>query len=179
MVLRNLLGEGFWIVEEGLPARTTTHNDPVQGDYKNGAAYLHACVESHMPLDFVIVALGTNDLKHRFGLSAPEIAEGAGTLIGMIRGFDLARYGPAPEILLVCPPPLGRLKLFAEVFAGGAEKSHKLAPLYAQAAKARGAHFLNAGEIVVTSDIDGVHWDAGAHKKFGAAMAEKVREILG
>ena len=177
-VLQNALGNKFGVIEEGLPARTTMHNDPVQGDYKNGAAFLHACVESHMPLDLVVVALGTNDLKERFHLSPEEIAAGAATLLDMIRGFDLARYGRTPKLLLVCPPPLGKLGLFADVFKGGLEKSKKLAPLYARAAKAGGAHFLDAGQIIATSDVDGVHWDAGAHRAFGAAMTEKVREIL-
>ena len=178
-VLRAALGEKYWIVEEGLPARTTMHNDPVQGDYKNGAAYLHACVESHMPLDLAVIALGTNDLKARFHLSPEEIAAGAGTLLDMIREFDLARYGRKPKVLLVCPPPLGKLELFADVFEGGLAKSKQLPRHYARAAKARGAHFLDAGTVVKTSDVDGVHWDADAHREFCAAMADKVREIFG
>ncbi len=62
-VLRGTLGEGFWVVEEGLNGRTTVWPDPVEGEYKSGKSYLPACLESHAPLDLAAIMLGTNDLN--------------------------------------------------------------------------------------------------------------------
>jgi len=62
-VLRNELGAGWTVIEEGLPGRTTLHDDPIEGVYKNGLWYLRACLESHRPIDLMTLMLGTNDLK--------------------------------------------------------------------------------------------------------------------
>ncbi len=73
-VLRRSLGEGYWVIEEGLGGRTTVRDDPIEGAHKNGRAYLRACLESHKPIDLMTIMLGTNDLKARFAASASDIA---------------------------------------------------------------------------------------------------------
>src|SRR5437867_8271019 len=78
-VLRRELGDGWWVVEEGLSGRTTVWDDGLE-PFRNGRAFLLPTLLSHQPLDVVVVMLGTNDLKRRFGVSAREIAEGAGLL---------------------------------------------------------------------------------------------------
>lgn len=61
-VLRRLLGEGWEVLEEGMNGRTTVFDNPMsQG--RNGSAYLLTCLETHKPLDLVILMLGTNDLR--------------------------------------------------------------------------------------------------------------------
>ena len=69
-VMAQALGAGFRIIEEGQNGRTTVWDDPLEGDNKNGLRYLPACLESHHPLDLVIIMLGTNDLKARWNLCA-------------------------------------------------------------------------------------------------------------
>ena len=72
------LGAGWLVREEGLPGRTTVYPDPVAGVHKNGFAVLPAILESHRPIDVVVLMLGTNDLKHRFQAPVVEIAESVG-----------------------------------------------------------------------------------------------------
>ena len=84
-VMRSILGEGYWAVEEGLNGRTTVWDDPVEGEHRNGKPYLLPCLLSHAPLDLVILMLGTNDLKSRYSLSAWDIASGVATLIDLIQ----------------------------------------------------------------------------------------------
>ncbi|HEY4163653.1 MAG TPA: GDSL-type esterase/lipase family protein, partial [Dongiaceae bacterium] len=67
-VVRLALGAEWWLVEEGLPGRTTVLDDPIEGANRNGITHLSACLESHWPLDVVVIMLGTNDLKARFGM---------------------------------------------------------------------------------------------------------------
>lgn len=67
-ILKRTLGEGYHVIEEGLNGRTTVWDDPIEG-YKNGREYLIPCLESHRPLDLVIIMLGTNNLKKRFSLT--------------------------------------------------------------------------------------------------------------
>ena len=176
-LLQQRLGPGFHVIEEGQNGRTTVWDDPVEG-HKNGLAYLPPCLETHKPLDLVLIMLGTNDLKHRFSLPAYDIARSAGRLVDTVRQSGSGRDAAAPEVLLVCPPVLARLSEFADMFEGGAAKSRDLARHYAQRAELHKAHFLDAGSVVRTSDIDGVHWAPEQHAAFAEALEGRIREIL-
>ncbi len=178
-VLKGELGEGYRVVEEGLNARTTVWDDPIEGVHKNGRSYLAACLESHMPLDLVTLMLGTNDLKARFALSASDIAQGAGVLADAIRRSGRGPGGGAPQVLLISPPPLGRLSDFAQTFEGAAAKSKEFSAHYRRYAERYGCAFLDAGEVVASSDTDGIHLEAGEHRKLGEAVAARVSEMLG
>ena len=178
-VVRSTLGTGYWVVEEGLNGRTTVWPDPIEGENKSGKHYLPACLESHKPLDLVAIMLGTNDLKHKFGLSAWDIAAGVATLVEIVQRSTVGTAGQAPQVLLICPPPTSRLSLFADLFDGATEKSRQLAKHYRAVANERQCQFLDAGQIIVSSDIDGIHFDAPEQQKLGRAAAEKIKTILG
>ena len=179
-VLRDHLGEGYWVVEEGLNGRTTVWPDPVEGVYKNGMATLMAVLESHHPLDLVIIMLGSNDLKMRYSVPARDIAYGAGMLIDVALRSRLGPNNGVPQVLLICPPTISTLsERFTDMFAGSVEKSRQLGKWYRQVAREYGCHFLDAGEIVVSSSIDGLHLDKGEHLKLGQAVAAQVHQILG
>jgi len=178
-VLRTTLGDGYWVVEEGLNGRTTVWSDPVEGEYKNGKNYLIACLESHQPIDLVALMLGTNDLKLRFGLSAWDIASGVGTLASIIRTSPFGRDGAAPQALIMCPPPLGKLTLFAEMMMDATEKSRQLPAYYKEVADRYGCEFMDAGQVITSSDVDGIHFEASEQQKLGAAVEARVKEILG
>jgi lysophospholipase L1-like esterase len=145
-VLQKELGEGFRVIEEALNGRTTVHDDPVE-EHRNGRTYLRPCMESHAPLDLVVIALGVNDLKARFGLSASDIADGVGALASIAKTTG-AGPGGAPEVLLVVPPPVGKLTNAAQMFRGAEEKSRDLSYQYRRVAGQRGCALLDAGEVV-------------------------------
>ncbi|MBC7812535.1 MAG: hydrolase, partial [Burkholderiales bacterium] len=83
-VLRQTLGEGYLIIEEGLNGRTTVWDDPI-GYFKNGRDYLIPCLDTHCPFDLITIMLGTNDLKKRFSVSAYDIADSAGMLVDIVQ----------------------------------------------------------------------------------------------
>ena len=176
-VLRKELGKGYLVIEEGLNGRTTVWDDPIEG-YKNGKEYLIPCLETHKPLDLVIILLGTNDLKVRFSVSAYDIANGAGVLVQTVQKSETGPSGGAPQVLLLAPPPVAKLTGFAEMFEGAELKSCRFAEHYARVAQERGCAFLDTGQVIVSSDLDGIHLEAGEQKKLGVAVAEKVRELL-
>ena len=177
-VLARELGSAFRVIEEGLNARTTVRDDPVE-EYKNGKDYLRPCLESHKPLDLVIVALGVNDLKARFSASASDVADGAGVLVAIAQRSGAGPRGGPPAVLLVTPPPVGKLTELAEMFAGAEEKSRGLGRQYRRVADKHGCELLDAGDLVRSSDLDGIHLEAGEHRKLGEAVATRVKEILG
>lgn len=177
-VMAQRLGGTHEVLAEGLNGRTTCMDDPVEGRHKNGAAFLQVALETHAPLDLVIIMLGTNDLKARFAMQPGDIAEGAGRLASAVLRSESGPEGAAPKVLLVCPPPLARLGWLAEMFVGGAEKSRRLAPAMAEAAARHGAAFFDAGSVIACSDGDGIHLDEAAQRRLGEALAEQVGPLL-
>ena len=148
-VLAAALGDGWRVIEEGLGGRTTVHNDPVEGEFRNGKTYLLPCLLSHQPIDVVAIMLGTNDLKARFNLSAWDIAEGLGALVGIIRMAAVGRRGSTPAILIIAPPPIWpETPLHGDMFVGGYEKSLQLAKHCTAVAEKLGVQFLDAGAAV-------------------------------
>ena len=177
-IMSNELGNGYHIIEEGLSGRTTVWDDPVEGEDKNGKKYLLPCLLSHAPIGLVLLMLGTNDLKMRFSVTAYDIAMSIGVLIGIIKGSGTNMEGKPPEILVVSPPPLGKLSEFGEFLEGGTEKSKKLANYYQRISKQLGCGFLDAGKVIKSSPIDGVHFEEAEHAKLGRALADKVKTII-
>lgn len=178
-VLQKSLGPDFYVVAEGLNNRTTAFDDEIDGRHKNGQRHFLACVESHMPLDLVVIMLGTNDLKSRFGKSSWDIACGAGSLLDILAHPSKPFIGGTPNRLLISPPSLGKLDLLAATFEGGSEKSLGFQDSYKKVADLRKCSFLNAGTHVRSSDVDGVHFDEDQLAPLGNAVAQKVSEILG
>lgn len=176
-VLARELGAGYRVIEEGLNGRTTVWDDPVEGLHKNGKSYLLPCLESHMPIDLVVLMLGTNDLKKRFSVSASDIATSAGVLVEIIQKSAAGIAGSAPRLLLVAPPPVGRLSEYAEMFDDAEGKSRKFSEYYRLVAMEYGCAFLDAGAFIRSSDIDGIHFEADQHNRLGLAVAHAVREI--
>jgi lysophospholipase L1-like esterase len=187
-VMQSLLGDEYEVVTDALSGRTTDAPDPgapMGGAALDGSAYLPAAVAAHFPLDLVVIMLGTNDTKAVFHRSPFRIALGAGKLVDIVqssgRMFGGGWYSyPAPKVLLVAPPPLGPQTVLGEVFEGdvGVERSKGLAAAYRGIAQAAGAGFFDAGSVIRTDGVDGVHFSAETQRKLGEAMAEQMRAAL-
>jgi lysophospholipase L1-like esterase len=160
---------------EGQPGRTTLHDDPVEGAHRNGLTVLPALLESHKPVDVVLVMLGTNDLKERFSVNAGDIALSLERLVRLILASGAGPAGGAPGVLLVAPPPIVETGCLAGMFAGGAAKSRALAGEMQAAAGRVGVPFLDAGAVVQVSPIDGIHYDAPANPALAEAFAAAIR----
>ncbi len=188
-VMANRLGAGFELVEEALSARTTDLDDTeidlpsahLRGAVFNGAKLLPAILASNLPLDLVVIMLGTNDLKVRFKRDAKQIARaalGLVRLIGECEGGVATSY-PTPKVLLVAPPPLGKTGFHEPAeWAGGYEKSLELGSVLGDAAAAAKIPFFDAGKVITTDGMDGVHFSPEGQVKLGEAIAKKVSFIL-
>jgi lysophospholipase L1-like esterase len=184
-VLRETLGPGYEVIEEGLSGRTTDLPDPtapqIGGAGLDGSAYLPAALASHAPLDLVVIMLGTNDLKTAFERSPEEIAAGICKLVRIVTASAGAAWTtyPAPRALVLAPPPLRQTARFpAEAFESGVEKSRQLAGSYATAVSECGAEYFDVGLVTSADGVDGLHLSEAAHTKIGLAVAGKVRTIL-
>ncbi len=175
-VLQRLLGSDYLVIEEGLNGRTNVTNEE-ERPIRSGLDVLPVLLESHRPLDLVVIMLGTNDLKHDFDLSAEQIADGARQVCRSV--IDCEYLVDPPQILLISPT---HVELMTEeeqdIFIGAIEKSRELARHYQVVAEDLGIHFLDASRIVVKTNLDGVHWDAGQHHDFGKALSGMIGQII-
>jgi lysophospholipase L1-like esterase len=179
-VLARELGEGFRVIEEGQNGRTTVHDDPF-ALVRNAKSILPAILESHKPLDLVVLMLGTNDLKNVFGVSPSEIAVGVKILSQTILSSDAGLAAKPPRLLLLCPPTVGQLAHLPDLEAklsNAQARSQQLPKHYEAVAAALGCAYLNTQEIVTPSPVDGIHLDAAAHQKLALAMAAKIKSLF-
>lgn len=177
-VMRKGLGAGWDVIEEGHPGRTTVHEDPIEGPHKSGIKALPVLLETHMPLDAIVLALGTNDLKHRFSLTPNDVADSIEVLVRLIQRSEAGDGGAAPKVLVVAPPPLLEVDWFGQMFLGGAEKSKHLGRLFREAAKRSGVAFLDAGALIESSTVDGIHFESDAHRVLGTEIAKAVQALM-
>lgn len=176
--LAESLGPDFRIIEEGQPGRTTVHDDPVDGAHKNGLRVLPALLETHRPVDAVILMVGTDDLKARFAFSADQVAQSVGMLANAVAASRAGPEGSAPRVVIAAPVPIEERGWLGEVYAGGAAKSRLLAARLAEVAARLGCGFLDAGAHGEVDPLDGVHLSPRGHANVAQAVARYCRTCL-
>jgi lysophospholipase L1-like esterase len=171
-VMAARLGRDYDIIEEGLNARTTSIDDPVDPRL-NGSAYLPTALASHLPLDLVIIMLGTNDAKSYYRRTSYEIALGMSKLVGQVfaSAGGLGTVHGAPKALVVAPPPLAPLgdPWLQGMFEGGHDKTAGLPRQYKALASFMQVAFFDAGNVITTDGVDGVQLCCGSSKTCSAA----------
>lgn len=179
--LKSLLGDEYRIIEEGCNGRTTVFDDPQEG-WKNGLDYLRPCLNSHKPVDIVILMLGSNDLKRTFHASAKQIADGAGALVEVIQAFTREKQGFEPQIILVSPPEIGEGICFSSFCGSFSEdaisRSREFPQYYRKIAEKYHCIFLNAAAYIEASQIDSLHLSPESHSKLAEELCKVVNNLL-
>jgi lysophospholipase L1-like esterase len=170
-VLQQLLGDDWRVIEEGLNGRTTVLENPLT-PYRNGRDYLLPCLESHMPLDHVVLFLGTNDLQDRYAMTPLDVARGATGLARLVARSEAGPGGAAPEVLVLGLPRLG--PVVPETMRGAAAKAAELPRCFALAADEIGIPVLDLSARVAYSDDDGIHLDERGHRAVAEAVATRL-----
>lgn len=175
-ILQTLLGEDYYVIEEGLGGRTTVWDDPYEPN-RCGKMALPIALQSHKPLDLVILCLGTNDCKEYFHAPAHMTAKGAEFLCNMIRGYNYGAAFPVPQILLISPIHIGEDVMNSPYQSFGYDapaKSKEFGIHYQKVAERLNCLYLDASAVAVPSETDQLHMDAESHR----ALAEAVYEIV-
>jgi lysophospholipase L1-like esterase len=167
------LGRGWYVIEEGLSGRTTVFEDEIEAG-RRGLSAITMLLESHSPLDLIILMLGTNDVKTRFGATPRDIGLGWLRIVKTIRERCLWLPSPCPRILLVSPPPVLDSASLVESFAGAPEKSAAFASVGKKIAIDNDLLFFDAGSVVASSTLDGIHLSSESHIILGKELARFI-----
>ena len=174
MIMQNYLNPDWKVIEEGLPGRTTSLPDPEMGDHMNGQLGLKIALDSHGPIDLLVIMLGTNDSKIQFGLEAKQIASGLASLLNIANTPDMQRKHNNFEILIITPPQVKEQNALEKIFFNAKEKTAALDHFYSQIAEKYEPNKINAGDFIETSETDGVHFEPEAHKILGKTVADYI-----
>lgn len=173
-ILSELLGDEYRIIEEGFSGRTIFADNPFFPG-KRGLDHIDMILKTHLPLDLIIIMLGTNDAKMIYNASAKDIAYGAGILVDKIRQYNWPVWlDRKPELLLVSPVnilPVG------ENEKEEAEKSLHFAEYFRKIADSKGTFFLDAA-LYAKPGSDGLHISAEGHRGLAEALASFLKTSI-
>lgn len=183
-LLQQQLSDDYYVIEEGLGGRTTDleHYNPDKPN-RNGLVYFKACIDSHMPLDIVLIMLGTNDLKTMYSRSAKDVAQALKQYPEYVTKYCADRNLKRPRIILVSPAymdeqapkfleSMPKPGVYDEV---SAQKSRQFAEPIKQIAEEMGCEFFDAGPVTKTCD-DGCHLDQESHKHLAESLSSIIKE---
>lgn len=179
-LLQEKLGKDYLVIEEGLSGRTTVFEDALH-ESMPAIDVVYPILMSHEPVDLLIIMLGTNDTKERFGVNAAAIGVGLQRLIMKCKSIPC--WGKhEPKILIVAPPHIGDGLYNDEAASGpmGAgcpERSRGLAKYFKQAADLFGCEFMDAEGLAEFNQIDCMHLTAKGHKQLADALSKKIVSI--
>lgn len=139
-LLAKYLGDEYTVIEEGLNGRTAGR-DNAEETWRNGYDYLKPCILSQLPIDCLVIMLGTNDCKSYMHQTAEMITDSIEALIDVAQGaFD--EMAISPKIILMAPASIGENVVNSE-WKGECDlesvaKSQELPKLYEALAQKKG-----------------------------------------
>jgi lysophospholipase L1-like esterase len=181
-VLQRELGDDVHVIEEGQNGRTTVFDSPFEPN-RNGLTFLPVALETHHPIDLVVIDLATNDLSLP-GVNAYHAAHGAMKLAEVVLASDWGPAGGAPAVLVVVPPPFAPLDAWGTNEAPDAvRESERLSQAFRDAAALYAEEgidipLLDLRDHATSSPADGIHFEADGHRAIGLAVAGRLRELL-
>ena len=175
-VLQALLGKKFEVIEEGLNSRTLVSEDVRPNkEGRNGSQYLIPCLDSHDPLDLVVLMLGTNELKSVYKHTPKQI----GTLlekhfVKVTLGRSSQSQDKYPKVLIVSLPMINEdMTYAADRYGGQTEKFQKISKIYADIAKRNKCLFVDASKLAVGKD--GVHLTKEGHLELAELLHKEIK----
>jgi lysophospholipase L1-like esterase len=176
-VLQQALGDDVHVVEAGLNGRTTVFNVPEDPD-RNGLAFLPATLETHAPVDVVILFLGVNDFFLPYQVTAWRVAHAVGALVDVARGSVWGPGGGPPAVVALCPPPFGDLGADRASSPHGEDETTRLGDAFREMADEHECEVVDLAGRAAFAVPDGIHFDAAGHRAIGELMADRLRVLV-
>jgi lysophospholipase L1-like esterase len=156
-MLQRKSGNRLQVINESVDGRTTQYD---KGEC-NGLGVIEYKLSHVQPLAYVLVALGTNDIKDQYGLpDEVGVVEGVEKIVNIVTSVD-DRIRP----VLLTPPPLGNVT--KDELAGAEDRLRSVVSGYRRLAASRKIALLDLFSILETDrdlENDGVHLNTRGRK---------------
>ncbi len=184
-VLASKLGSDYEVISEGVNGRTTAFDRTVDRDWLNGLDAIAATVAAHLPLDYIVIMLGTNDCVSELSLEPAAIAQGMRQVA--LKALEVtSKYQDSypdvnTQIVIVSPPAirpdfLDKCQLSADdMDEESVMRSQAISPLYKSLASDLGFLYVDAGSAEV-SEIDCIHLTEAGHRQLGELVYETIEK---
>lgn len=178
-VIEDQLGGDVEVIVEGLRGRTMFGEN---GSFpqRNGLLQFGPIIASHLPVDVLVIMLGSNDVNSTTRHSGDDVADAVDAYMSEVQLWcDFMGYD-APQLLLVAPPDINNsdLTVFAEIFDGAAERLTDICDTLIKRAADRGWESLDARTVCESIGQDGIHLDPDETRKLAIAIADKIRTTI-
>ena len=174
-VLASKLGNDYEVIEEGLPGRTLMSDDfkEMIGN-RNGVLSFPQVLYTSLPLDYILIMLGTNDLKFCYAKTAKECAEVLeSSYIDIIIKKLNGKIKNNPKIIIVAPSILGGL---TDKFNDPSIlESYNFNQEYEKVAKKYNCLFIDNNGLKTGSD--NVHLTKESHLLLGDKIYKAIKEF--
>jgi lysophospholipase L1-like esterase len=176
-ILQNMLGSNYEIIEEGLNSRAINNEDRRLGkEGRNAMDYILPCLDSHDPLDWVVVMLGSNEFKHEYNMTPENINQSMEELLTKIINRKSQFRSVQPKIILISPPLINEDTEYCKngnKYLGATGKSKVTTSLFKKLSEELKINFLDSTSLTETG-VDGVHITGESHAKLGEAISKII-----
>ncbi len=171
--LQQILGENYKVICEGMPSRTTDIDDIKQPKgNRNGALFFPTCLISHDPLDYIVLFLGTNDLKDKFNRNVDIIGNVIQEkYIKFTKNFLVPELSKTPKFIIIAPSEIDESKFGG--YTGATKKSKQFNKVFKELAKNNDCLFVS-NEILECGD-DGIHITTESHELLARTLASLIK----
>lgn len=170
-ILKDLLDDSE-IIEEGLNARTLDSTEDIE-PHKNGFNYLLPCLESHFEFDYLVLMLGTNDLKTHFNNTPKDMLNMLKKYIKVIKNFWLKKDGSKIKLIICGIPPVNDKSFFFENYEGTTKKRNEFNVLERNYCMERNITFIDNSDLEIGED--GIHLTDSAHLKLALKISSVIK----
>lgn len=173
-ILSEMLGDSYEVIEEGLNSRTLISNDTRSGkEGRNGFDYLLPCLDSHDPIDLVIIMLGTNEMKANYYRNPREIGNiFEEYFVKKIINRKSQCRDTYPKLLIVAPPLVTKEN---PQYIGAIQKSEMINDIYEDIAVRNNCLFLSNEDL--EPGEDGLHLKRDSHRILASKLCKMIQEI--
>jgi len=139
---------------------------------------MQMALNSHHPLDMILIMLGTNDSKCHFATTAKGIVKGYELLINMVKTIEYSSDFSMPKIVLVSPIHIGHDLTkcpFSNFTEASRTKILQLPKLLKELAENQDALFFDAS-LVAQPGIDQIHLDLQSGEALAIALGDLITQ---
>lgn len=173
-VVQKELGDSYEIIEEGLRGRTAKGENGFFPN-KNGFDQFPVILASHLPLDMLIIFLGTNDTNNKSQKDSKQIVDDLESYIEVVGEVSSMMSIEVPKLMFIAPPLVDENNLRGDsMFEGAYEKGKDVSGYLKRMTMENNCYYFDSNGCIQVCNEDGVHIDGEANVRLGEELVNYI-----